>query len=143
MKKGLNFLIIICLVFFIGFALFPGKLDYTDKAKVLQGLSLATVYKQAVNKYWKEYDHLPSSEDWNNYEGKTDAEFRKSLVKSIKVGEDGAGMITIYYTNSLDQTAPDDINGTKIVLKPSIDNNRIIWTCKGTMPIQYLPVPCR
>lgn len=143
MKKGLNFLIIICLVFFIGFALFPGKLDYTDKAKVLQGLSLGAAYKEAVINYWKEFGHFPSTEDWDNYEGKANVEFRKSLVNSIQVGEVGDGMITIYYTNSLDQTVPDDINGTKIVLSPKISNEQITWTCKGTMPIQYLPASCR
>jgi hypothetical protein len=143
MKKGLNLLIIIGLILFVSFALFPSKIDYTDKAKVLQGLSLAVSYKKAVGEYWKDKGKLPNSEDWNKIGNKVAVDFGKSLVESIHVGQDGPGTITVYYTNAKDKAAPADLTGKKIILTPEAQDNQLIWSCKGTIPTQYLPVRCR
>ena len=143
MKKGLNYIIIIGLLFFIGFTLFPAKLDYTDRTKVIQGLSMGAKYKEAVGEYWKDKGALPGAEEWAKYDKKIVIESGKSLVDSIHIGEDGPGTISIYYTNTRDQGAPADIAGTRIVLTPEVKDRKLVWSCKGTLPSQYLPVPCR
>ena len=143
MKKGLNLLIIIGLILFVSFALIPSKIDYTDQAKVLQGLSHAAVYKKTVEEYWKDKGELPSGDDWNSNENKVAVDFSKSLVDSIHVGQDGPGTITVYYTNAKDEAAPADITGKKIILTPEAQDNQLIWSCKGTIPAQYLPVRCK
>jgi type IV pilus assembly protein PilA len=143
MKKGLNLLIIIGLILFISFALFPSKIDYTDQAKVLQGLSLAASYKEAVGEFWKDKGELPNGDDWNRNGNKVAVDLGKSLVESIHVGQDGPGTISVYYTNAKDQAAPADITGKKIVLTPEVQDNQLVWSCKGTIPAQYLPARCR
>ena len=42
------------------------KVDLTDQAKVLQGLSLALKHKVAVIKYWNEKGQLPTAEAIQN-----------------------------------------------------------------------------
>ena len=143
MKKGLNLLIIIGLILFVSFALVPSKIDYTDQAKILQGLSLAVSYRKAVGEYWKEKGELPNGDDWSRNGNKVAVDLGKSLVESIHVGQDGPGTITVYYTNAKDQAAPADIAGKKIILIPEVQDNQLVWSCKGTMPEQYLPVRCR
>jgi type IV pilus assembly protein PilA len=143
MKKGLNLLIIIGLILFVSFALFPSKIDYTDQAKVLQGLSLAISYKKAVGEYWKDKGELPNGEDWSKIENKVTVDLDKSLVESIHVGQDGPGTIAVYYTSGKDQAAPAGITGKKIVLTPKVQDNQLVWSCKGTIPAQLLPVRCR
>jgi len=143
MKKGLNLIVIIGLVLFVSFALLPSKIDYTDQAKVLQGLSRAVVYKKAVREYWKDKGELPNADDWNRNGNKVVVDLGKSLVESIHVGQDGPGTISVYYTTAKDTIVPADITGKKIVLIPEVRNDQLIWSCKGTIPAQYLPARCR
>lgn len=143
MKRGLNLVIILGLILFVCFAFLPSKLDYTDRAKVLHGLSFAVAYKEAVGKYWKDKGVLPAAEEWNKDGIKVAVELGKSIVESIHVGQDGPGTISIFYTNAKDKSVPDELAGTKIVLTPKIRDKQLVWGCKGTLPAQYLPVPCR
>ena len=65
MKKTL-----VIFVFIVGFViwkfiLFPEKLDFTDKVKILSGISMAAAYKQAISEYGQANSHLPSAEQWH------------------------------------------------------------------------------
>ena len=119
------------------------KLDLTDPAKVLQGLSTAIKYKIAVKDYWKEKGVLPGAEEWQKSGKKIEIDFTKSLVKNIEVGADGPGAITVYFTNKQNVSIATDINGTKIVLTPEIKGDKLDWLCSGTMAKDLMPTACQ
>ena len=143
MKKWLFALVVLALFLVWKFALSPSKLDFTDRVKILQGINFAADHKTAVAEYWKENGTLPTHEEWENRENKIVKDFQNSLVKSIEVGIDGPGVITIIYTNARDKKIPPVINNKKLYLSPVLTGEVIDWSCKGNLPPDFLPKPCR
>lgn len=119
------------------------KLDLTDPAKVLQGLSQSMQYKLAVIKYWKEKKSLPDAEVWAKEGKHIEVDTSKSLVKNIAVGVDAPGAITVYFTNKETISLGKNIEGTKIVLVPEVQGERLVWLCRGTMYQEYMPKKCQ
>ena len=119
------------------------KIELTDPAKVLQGLSTAIKYKIAIKDYWKEKGVLPGTEEWQKSGNKIEIDFTKSLVKNIGVGIDGPGAITVYFINKDTINIASNINGTKIVLKPEVKGDKIDWLCSGTMTKDLMPKACQ
>ncbi|MBL1142704.1 MAG: hypothetical protein HND53_11795 [Proteobacteria bacterium] len=119
------------------------KIDLTDPAKVLQGLSQSIQYKLAIIKYWKEKKSLPDADEWSNAGNNIEIDTSKSLVETIEVGMDAPGAITVYFANKENIPLEKDIDGTKIVLVPEINGERLVWTCRGTMHQEYMPSKCQ
>lgn len=119
------------------------KIELTDQARVLQSLSQAMRYKLAVIKYWKEKKSLPDAETWEKEAEKIEVDTSKSLVKSIKIGVDAPGAITVYFKNKETIKLEKNIEDTKIVLMPEVKGERLIWSCHGTMVKEYLPAKCQ
>jgi len=119
------------------------KVELTDAAKVLQGLSQALKYKMAVKDLWNEKKKLPDTEIWKKEGKKIEIDFSKSLVNNIDVGVDGAGAITVYFTNRESIPIEKNIDGTKIVLIPEVKGERLVWSCSGTMDESYMPKKCK
>lgn len=119
------------------------KLDLTDPAKVLQGLSMAIKYKMAIKEYWQEKGELPEAEEWQKAGKKFNVDISKSLVKDIVIGADGPGVISVYFTNKKTVKLGKDIDGRKVMLIPEAKDKRLVWTCKGTLQQEYLPDKCK
>jgi len=143
MNKTLVILVIIGLFLVWKFVLFPEKLDFTDKMKVLQGLTLARDYKAAIARYWREHQHFPDREQWLDMGAKIDVDLGKSIVGAIRVAEKSPGSITVYYSNVRDPGLAPGISGKSLTLMPYLENDRLEWSCKGDVPVEYLPAPCR
>ena len=118
------------------------KIDLTDEAKVLQGLSLAIKYKIAIRKYWQEKGQFPTAELWQQ-EPAVVIDTSKSLVKDIEVGVDDPGAITVTFTNKETIRVEEDINDKKIVLTPYLIDGKLDWSCKGTLKKELMPKPCQ
>ncbi len=119
------------------------KVDLTDPAKILQGLSLSLKYKMAVINYWKEKKSLPDAGTWAKEGQKITVDISKSLVKSIDVGVDAPGAITVSFTNKESIPFEKNIEGTKIILIPRVNGERLAWSCKGTLEQAYMPKKCQ
>ncbi len=119
------------------------KIELTDSAKVLQGLSMALKYKTAIKEYWKETGILPDAETWKKSGKKIEVDISKSLVKDIEVGTDGPGVISVYFTNKETIRVEKIIDGTKVMLIPEPKGERLAWACKGTLEKEYLPAKCQ
>ena len=119
------------------------KIDLTDQAKVLQGLSLALRYKTAVREFWQEKGTLPDAKMWQKVAKKIEIDMGKSLVKNIVVGTETPGSITVYFTNKDNINVATDIKNTKIILKPEIKGDKLGWSCSGTLQKDLLPRPCQ
>ncbi len=144
MNKTLVILILAVIVLSWNFVFTSSKkIELTDQAKVLQGLSQSIQHKRAVIKYWKEKKSLPNAETWLKEGKKIEVDISKSLVKSIEVGVDGPGAVTVYFTNKETITLEKDIDGTNIILIPEVKGERLVWSCKGTMVKEYLPTKCQ
>lgn len=144
MNKTLIILILVVIVLSWNFVFTSSKkVDLTDQAKVLQGLSQAIQYKLAVLDYWKEKGTLPDAETWENEGKKVEVDMSKSLVKNIEVGVDGPGAISVFFINKEIIKVDKDIDDSKIVLIPEVKGERLVWACKGTIDKEYLPGKCQ
>jgi len=143
MRKTLVLLGIVGLILLWKFVLFPEKLDFTDKMKVMQGLVMAATYKQAIAEYWQKNKTLPNAEQWISEESKVKVDTGKSIVESIKVAEVVPGSITIYYSNARDQSIDPEINAPTLSLTPKVQSGKLQWSCRATVPARYLPASCR
>ena len=86
---------------------------------------------------------LPTAEQWNAEESRVKVDLGTSIVESIKVAEVVPGGITIYYSNARDQSVAPEISGKSLSLTPFAQGGKLEWSCKGTVPREYLPAPCR
>ena len=144
MSKTLVILILVVIVLSWNFIFTSEKkVDLTDQAKILQGLSQAMNYKLAVLGYWKEKKVLPDAETWQKEGKKLDVDTSKSLVKNIEIGVDSPGAVTVYFMNKETIPLEKDIEGTKIILIPEAKGERLVWKCTGTMDKEYLPGKCQ
>ena len=144
MNKTLIILILVVIVLSWNFVFTDKKkVDLTDPAKVLQGLSHAIKYKSAVLAYWKEKRVLPDAETWLKEGKKVESDTSKSLVKNIEIGVDAPGSVTVFFTNKEHIKLEKNIDGTKVVLIPEPKGERLAWSCVGTMPQEYMPKKCK
>ena len=118
------------------------KVELTDPAKVLQGLTHGIKYKSAVLAYWQERKKLPDAETWQKQDKQIESDLSKSLIDKIEIGVDAPGSVTFTFRNKETIQVEKDINGTKIILIPKTKGERLSWTCSGTMPQEYMPKKC-
>ena len=143
MNRRLVILILFTLVLVWNFVLFPSKIEFSDRTKVLQGLSFAKPYKKAIADYRKAKGQFPIQEEWKSETLVSDDMLDKSLVESIVVSEEAPGSISIYYTKRKDSSVLIDIEGKKLVITPSVEDGEVKWKCKGTLAEDLLPAVCR
>lgn len=143
MSKTLVLLIILGIFLLWKFVLFPEKLDFTDRVKVLQGLSLVAPYKAAVAEYYETNKVFPGVDQTKMLEEKVKVDLSKSIVASVKIGESAPGSITVYYTNARDQALDARIAGKQLTLRPLHYNGKLDWSCKGNVPEEFVPAACR
>ncbi len=143
MNRRLIVIILLALVLVWNFVLFPSKIEFSDRARVLQGILLAKPYKEAIVNYWISESEFPGEEDWQSESLVSIEVLGKSLLESIVVGEEAPGSISLLYTSRKDPNAPADIQGKKVVLTPFANDAGITWRCTSTLPEDLLPLPCR
>ena len=143
MNRRLIVLIFLALVLVWNFVLYPSKIEFSDRARVLQGISLAKPYKEAITNYWKSESELPGEEDWQSESLISFEVLDKSLLESIVVGEEAPGSISLLYTSRKDPNAPADIQGKKVVLTPFVNDAGVTWRCTSTLPEDLLPLACK
>lgn len=143
MSKALLILILAVIVLSWNFIFTDKKkVELTDPAKVLQGLSHAIKYKSAVRIYWKENKVLPDAESWLKEGKKVVSDISKSLVEKIEIGVDAPGSVTVFFTSKEHIKLEKNIDGTKIILIPEPKGEKLSWSCTGTLPQEYMPKKC-
>ncbi len=108
----------------------PAYQNYTIRARVSDGLSLASGAELAVNEYTMTNNQLPATATDTQYTSPA----ATANVSSIVIGN--FGVITINYTSNAG-------NGS-IILVPTLQSGDLTWDCTGgTLPTQYRPPSCR
>ncbi|MDJ0918888.1 MAG: pilin [Woeseiaceae bacterium] len=129
------FLILIPLIGFLAAIAIPAYQDYTIRAQVSEGLSLAEGVKSAVVEY------VENNQDWpadNEAAGLSDpSQISGSFVQSVAI-EDGNVVIT--YGGQ----ASSLIQSSELVLTATADGGVIEWSCySDEIEAKWLPAACR
>ena len=135
MKKQQGFtlielMIVVAIIGILAAIAIPAYQDYTRRAQVSEGLSLAAGVKTAVAEFYQESGGWPAD---NTTAGlSAPASISGNYVTGVAVA---GAQVTITYG------AP--VNGT-LTLIPADNGGSITWTCGGgTVDAKFLPSSCR
>ncbi|MFG6447474.1 pilin [Roseateles sp. BYS180W] len=139
-QKGftlIELMIVVAIVGILAAVALPAYQDYTRRARVAEGLSLASAAKLAVSEYKASNNVWPES---NDVAGLGSDPITGQGVEDIQIGSEG--VITITFNSRV----TDGNSGSTIELRPSFDEsgNKIGWDCtQGDLLEKYRPAECR
>ena len=146
MQQGftlIELMIVVAIIGILAAIAIPAYQNYTIRAQVSEGLSLADGAKTAMAEYYTNHGSWPTTN--------ADAGLAKNesitgnYVSKVDVGAT-SGQIQITYSDASPQKANTAINGDVLVLSAIPTGGSINWICGGkntTVPKQYLPSSCQ
>jgi type IV pilus assembly protein PilA len=151
MKKQQGFtlielMIVVAIIGILAAIALPAYQDYTARARVSEGLSLASGAKTAVTEYFSSEGEWPGTNASAGLSGA--GNITGDSVTSVSVvGTSGA--IQVEYTN-LDKAAstgvgtnPGRAGAGLIVITPTDQTGSISWECTTNMEVAIVPATCR
>lgn len=152
-QKGftlIELMIVVAIIGILAAVAIPAYQDYTIRAKVTEGISLASGAKTAVSEYYASRATLPSNNTAAGLAGNTD--YATDYVESLTVTN---GVIAVDFIDTLGGDV-DGSNDTVSFYPTQNTAGAVVWKCAtgnggsydsptGTnpMPTKYLPSNCR
>jgi len=129
----IELMIVVAIIGILAAVAIPAYQDYTVRAKVTEGLSLATSGKTAIGEYFASNGTLPADNAAAGLAASTS--LRGNSVRSVAVS--ASGLLTITFSGQ-------PINSSTMLLRPTAADGGINWSCtSGTLVDKYRPSSCR
>jgi type IV pilus assembly protein PilA len=135
----IELMIVVAIIGILAAVAVPMYLDYTVRAQISEGLTLAKGAKSAVTEYFQDRGTMPT--DNTNAGLDTSAAIQGKYVASLAVGNQD-GVITVTFGNEANAV----INGQSVTLTANTaTTGSVQWDCasSGVIEDKHLPAACR
>lgn len=132
----IELMIVVAIIGILSAIAIPAYQDYTKRAHISEGLSLASGPKAAVSEYYATQGTWPKNNASAGLDSAT--QLGGNAVKSVAVGS--GGVITVTFNSKVASGDP------VLKLTPTASGGSIKWRCGGnntTVSDKYLPANCR
>lgn len=129
----IELMIVVAIIGILAAVALPAYQDYTKRARVSEGLSLASGAKTSVTEFWSNNGKFPTN---NASAGLSSASSIKGKgVNSVTVGT--GGKITVAMNSTL-------VDRGNLFLTPSTaSGGSVAWTCTTSLNLKFVPSECR
>lgn len=147
-RRGAGFtlielMIVVAIIAILAAIAIPAYKNYIIRAQVSEGFSLAAGPKVALEEFYANYGHFPTTDASAGIVPDMSGKYVSHVYSTER-----PGMILIHFDSTGGQSANQAISGLQLGLSAVTTDGSISWTCNNTnitdsRLLSYLPTSCR